>query len=61
MRGEKMKQKDLLRLFFDKGWWVLREGANHIILTDGTRMEPVPRHKEVNEQLAKALIRRNRL
>ena len=28
-----MKQKDLLRLFFDKGWWVLREGANHIILT----------------------------
>ncbi len=56
-----MKQKDLLRLFFDKGWWVLREGANHIILTDGTRMEPVPRHKEVNEQLAKALIRRNRL
>ena len=53
-----MKQKDLLKLFRDNGWWVLREGANHMILTNGVDIEPLPRHKEVNEQLAKAIIKR---
>lgn len=56
-----MKQKDLLKRFFDHGWWVLREGGNHIILTNGTEIEPLPRHKEVNEQLAKSIIKRRRL
>lgn len=56
-----MKQKDLLKRFFDNGWWVLREGGNHIILTNGTEIEPVPRHKEVNEQLAKSIIKRRGL
>lgn len=56
-----MKQKDLLDLFYRKGWWLLREGANHIILTNGTDIEPVPRHKEINEQLAKAIIKRRGL
>ena len=39
-----MKQKDLLKLFAAKGWWILREGSNHIILTNGEEIEPVPRH-----------------
>lgn len=56
-----MKQKDLLKLFYNKGWWILREGANHIIVTNGTDIEPVPRHKEINEQLAKAIIKRRGL
>lgn len=56
-----MKQKDLLKYFFNNGWWVLREGANHIIMTNGEDIEPVPRHKEVNEQLAKSIIRRRGL
>ncbi|WP_455581196.1 type II toxin-antitoxin system HicA family toxin [Dysosmobacter sp.] len=56
-----MKQKDLLHRFYAKKWWVLREGANHIIMTDGKDIEPVPRHKEINEQLAKAIIRRRGL
>lgn len=56
-----MKQKDLLKRFFDKGWWVVREGANHIILTDGTNIEPIPRHREINELLAKTIIRRRNL
>lgn len=56
-----MKQKDLLNLFYNKNWWVLREGANHIILTNGTDIEPVPRHKEINEQLANAIIKRRNL
>ena len=56
-----MKQKDLLKRFYDRGWWVLREGGNHIILTNGSDIEPIPRHKEVNEQLAKAIIKRRGL
>ena len=56
-----MKQKDLLKRFVSSGWWVLREGANHIIMTNGSDIEPVPRHKEINEQLAQAIIKRRHL
>lgn len=56
-----MKQKDLLKLFTNNGWWIHREGGNHIIMTNGTDIEPVPRHKEINEQLAKAIIKRRGL
>lgn len=56
-----MKQKDLIKLFSDHGWWVLREGGSHIIMTNGYDIEPVPRHKEINEQLAKAIIKRRGL
>ena len=56
-----MKRTDLLKRFFKKGWWIAREGANHTILTNGTETEPVPRHRELDEQLAKAIIRRRGL
>lgn len=56
-----MKQKDLLNRFRAKGWRVLREGGNHIIMTNGKDIEPVPRHKEINEQTAKSIIRRRGL
>ena len=56
-----MKQSDLLKRVYAKGWWVLRQGANHIIMTNGIDIEPVPRHKEINEQLARAIIKRRNL
>lgn len=56
-----MKQKDLLKCFFDNGWWIFREGGRHIIMTNGKDIEPVPRHKEINEQLAKSIIKRRGL
>lgn len=56
-----MKQRDLIKYFLNNGWWVLREGGNHIIMTNGSEIEPVPRHKEVNEQLAKEIIKRRGL
>ena len=56
-----MKQKDLLNLFFAKNWRILRQGANHIIVTNRKDIEAVPRHKEINEQTAKAIIRRRGL
>ncbi len=56
-----MKQKDLIDLLKKNGWWELRQGANHIIYTNGSANETIPRHRELNEQLAKAIIRRRGL
>lgn len=56
-----MKRKDLIKLLADNGWWLLREGANHDIYTNGKRSEPIPRRREINELLAKAIIKRQGL
>lgn len=56
-----MKRSDLIKLFEKNGWWLKREGANHTIFTNGYRNEEIPRHNEINERLAKALIKRNNL
>lgn len=56
-----MKHGDLIKLFEKNGWYFLREGANHDIYTDGKKIEPIPRHREINEKLAKALIRKHGL
>lgn len=56
-----MKQKDLLRLLEKNGWRKLREGANHIVYTNGKENEVIPRHRELNEMLAKAIIKRREL
>ncbi len=50
-----------MKLFKSKGWWILREGTNHTIVTNGVDMEAVPRHKEINELLAAAIIKRRGL
>ena len=61
LRGETMKQKDLINLFKRNGWWLVRQGSNHMVFTNGSETETVPRHKEVNELLAKAIIKRRGL
>ena len=53
-----MKRKDLIRLFEQNGWKIAREGGNH---TNGKEVEAIPRHNEVNERLAKALIKKHKL
>ena len=56
-----MKQRDLLKLFNRNRWRLIREGGSHMIVTDGKEVEAIPRHKEINEQTAKAIIRRRGL
>lgn len=56
-----MKRQILLKLFTKSGWRILREGANHTILTNGDVVEPLPRHNEINEGLAKSLIKKHNL
>ena len=53
-----MKRKDLIKLLKDNGWKILREGNEHTIMTDGKNIEEVPRHTEINEILAKKIIKR---
>lgn len=56
-----MKRKDLLKLLEKNGWWLLRNGANHDIYTNGQKSEPIPRHSEIKENLAKSIIRKHGL
>ena len=56
-----MKRKDLIELLEQNGWYLKRNGVNHDIYTNGTDTETIPRHKEVKEILAKAIIKRRGL
>lgn len=56
-----MKRRDLEKLLKNNGWYFLRAGSNHDVFTNGVDTEPIPRHKEVNETLAKAIIKRRGL
>ena len=56
-----MKRRDLIKKLEANGWWLLRSGANHDIYTNGKKSEPIPRHPEIKENLAKSIIRRQGL
>ena len=52
-----MKRKDLLKRLRAVGWVLLREGGHHSVFTDGVRTMSVPRHKEINENTAKGILK----
>lgn len=56
-----MKRRDLIKLLEKNGWWLYRNGTNHDIYTNGKKSEPIPRHTELKENLAKAIIKRQGL
>lgn len=51
-----MKKRDLVKLLEENGWYLKRSGGNHDLYTNGQKIEPIPRHSEINEKLAKAII-----
>ena len=53
-----MKQRELVRKLLDAGFKFERHGGNHDVYTRGKDKEEIPRHKEVNERLAKAILRK---
>jgi mRNA interferase HicA len=59
--GQGLKTKDLIELLEQNGWIFKRHGANHDIFMKGNERESVVRHKETDEDLAKAIIRRRGL
>lgn len=53
-----MKRRDLIKRLEENGWYLKRNGGNHDLYTDGKRVEPIPRHSEINEKLAQAIIKK---
>lgn len=53
-----MKRRDLIKIFEENGWYLKHHGNEHDIYTDGKHSEPIPRHREIDEKLAKALIKK---
>jgi predicted RNA binding protein YcfA (HicA-like mRNA interferase family) len=41
-----VKRRDLVRYLEKSGFYLLREGANHLIYTHGKKVIPVKRHKQ---------------
>jgi len=56
-----MKRRDLIKKLEQNGWWLDRKKGQHDIYTNGTINESVPRHNEIDEDLAKAIIKRRGL
>lgn len=53
-----MKRRDLIRLLEQNGWYFKRSGGNHDLYTNGKQTEAIPRHTEIDEMLARAIIRK---
>ncbi|HUP48872.1 MAG TPA: type II toxin-antitoxin system HicA family toxin [Thermoanaerobaculia bacterium] len=53
-----VKRRDLEKMLTESGWYFLRRGGKHDVWSDGEREEAVPRHREINENLARAILRR---
>lgn len=56
-----MKRKDLIKLFEKNEWIFKRHGGNHDVYIKGNMREVIPRHNEIDEDLAKAIIKRRGL
>jgi len=53
-----MKQRDLIKRFENAGFKFERHGGNHDVYKRGTEEEQIPRHREINEKLARSLLRK---
>ncbi|MSS63151.1 type II toxin-antitoxin system HicA family toxin [Velocimicrobium porci] len=53
-----MKQRELIKKLQSVGFEFYRHGSKHDIYIRGNDLEEIPRHKEVNEQLAKHILRK---
>ena len=52
-----MKQRDLIKRLEKAGFRFLRHGSKHDVC-GGSDEEQIPRHKEINERLAQAMLRK---
>lgn len=53
-----MKRKDLVKLMMKAGFQLSSHGGNHDIYQRGKDKEEISRHREINELLAKSIIRK---
>ena len=53
-----MKRRDLIKKLEANGFKFDRHGGDHDIYKRGSDEEQIPRHKEINERLARHLIKK---
>ena len=53
-----MKRRDFIKRLERGGFRLVRNGRNHDVYQRGKDIETVPRHREVDEELAKSIIRK---
>ncbi|MBO5337494.1 MAG: type II toxin-antitoxin system HicA family toxin [Lachnospiraceae bacterium] len=53
-----MKQRDLVKKLEEAGFVFYRHGGSHDIYIRAGEIEQIPRHKEINERLAKAILKK---
>lgn len=53
-----MKQKDLVKKLEEAGFVFYRHGGNHDIYIRDGQTEKIPRHREINELLAKMILKK---
>lgn len=56
-----MKRRILIKLLEEGGFVFERHGGNHDVYVREEEREEIPRHKEINERLAKAILKRRGL
>lgn len=56
--GTLLKRRHLIKQLEMIGFEFERHGGNHDIYRRGSDREEVPRHKEINEKLARAILRK---
>lgn len=52
-----MKRTDLVRTLTKAGYFLLRNGSNHDIYSNGIHKIAVPRHREIKERTAKDIMK----
>ncbi|MFQ5636821.1 MAG: type II toxin-antitoxin system HicA family toxin [bacterium] len=52
-----VKRKELVKYFVNNGYYLLREGGNHSIYTNGTKTIPVKRHRVFDRITANELCK----
>ena len=56
-----MKRRILIKLLEKGGFTFERHGSNHDVYVRGNEREEIPRHKEISERLAYAILKRRDL
>ncbi|WP_084184938.1 type II toxin-antitoxin system HicA family toxin [Desulfonatronum thiodismutans] len=52
-----VKRRDLVKYFEQHGYRLLREGANHAIYTNGIKVIPIKRHRQLDRITANELCK----
>lgn len=53
-----MKQRDIIKKLEAVWFEFVRHGGNHDIYKRGNDEEKIPRHKEINERLARSILKK---